>query len=295
MAPTACSPICALDGHDDPALDEAVRALEEAGHPVVRITLAGRDRLGQEFVRWEIATAVAGAVIGINPFDQPDVEASKIKARALTDAFEATGAVAAGNARPGGRRPAPVRRPRQRRRAGEGRRRRRPWAPGSGAHFARAGEGDYIGAPGLSRPQPGPCAALDDLRARLRDRHTARHRGRLRAAVPAFHRPGLQGRPQQRRVPADHRRSRRTTCRSPAARPVSAWSRRPRPAATWRCWPNAGGVCCASTWAATSKAAWPGWPRRSSAPWPDRIARRGSPPFRRPRRTAIVAADERPA
>jgi transaldolase/glucose-6-phosphate isomerase len=81
-----------LDGADDPALDGAVRALEEAGHPVVRITLADRDSLGQEFVRWEVATAVAGAVIGINPFDQPDVEAQKVKTRALTDAYERTGA-----------------------------------------------------------------------------------------------------------------------------------------------------------------------------------------------------------
>jgi transaldolase/glucose-6-phosphate isomerase len=79
-----------LDG-DDPDHDEHVRALEEAGHPVVRITLANRDTIGQEFVRWEVATAIAGAVIGINPFDQPDVEASKIKTRALTDAYEKTG------------------------------------------------------------------------------------------------------------------------------------------------------------------------------------------------------------
>ena len=48
-------------------------------------------QLGQEFFRWEIATAVAGAVIGINPFDQPDVEAQKIKTRELTDAYEKTG------------------------------------------------------------------------------------------------------------------------------------------------------------------------------------------------------------
>ena len=79
-----------LDG-DHPAQDEAVRALEEAGQPVIRITLADRDSLGQEFVRWEVATAIAGAVIGINPFDQPDVEAQKVKTRALTDAYERTG------------------------------------------------------------------------------------------------------------------------------------------------------------------------------------------------------------
>jgi len=83
-----------LAGHDDPARDEAVRELEEAGAPVVRIAMANRESLVQEFVRWEIAVAVAGAAIGIDPFDQPDVEASKIKTRALTEAYEKTGALA---------------------------------------------------------------------------------------------------------------------------------------------------------------------------------------------------------
>ena len=68
---------------------------EKAGHPVVRIVQKSPDNIGQEFFRFEIATAVAGAVIGINPFDQPDVEASKIKTRELTAAFEKTGALPA--------------------------------------------------------------------------------------------------------------------------------------------------------------------------------------------------------
>ena len=85
----------ALVGEADPARERSLRALEDAGHPVVRVTLASRDTLFQEFFRWEVATAVAGAVIGINPFDQPDVEASKIKTRALTDAYEANGVLAA--------------------------------------------------------------------------------------------------------------------------------------------------------------------------------------------------------
>ncbi len=83
-----------VEGHDDIARDEAVRALEEAGQPVVRITLADRSMLFQEFFRWEFAVAIAGAVIGINPFDQPDVEASKIKTRALTGAYESSGSLA---------------------------------------------------------------------------------------------------------------------------------------------------------------------------------------------------------
>jgi transaldolase/glucose-6-phosphate isomerase len=80
-----------LDGHDQPELDEAVRALEEAGQPVARVTLAHPGSLGQEFVRWEIATAIAGAVLNIHPFDQPDVEFSKIKTKDLTTAYEQTG------------------------------------------------------------------------------------------------------------------------------------------------------------------------------------------------------------
>jgi transaldolase/glucose-6-phosphate isomerase len=159
-----------IDGRDDPALDAAVRALEEAGQPVVRIVLPTREALGQEFVRWEVATAVAGAVIGINPFDQPDVEASKIKTRVLTDAFEASGATppetpvlaadgltlfadpanaaaldaAAGSAAIGA------------------------WL---GAHFARASQGDYIGLLAYLDRDPAHVRTLDALRAKLRD-HT---------------------------------------------------------------------------------------------------------------------------
>jgi transaldolase/glucose-6-phosphate isomerase len=73
------------------AQDAAVEALEKAGHPVVRISLPNVYNLGQEFFRWEIATAVAGAIIGINAFNQPDVEASKIETKKLTSEYEATG------------------------------------------------------------------------------------------------------------------------------------------------------------------------------------------------------------
>jgi len=72
-------------------LCRTVDALEAAGHPVARIDLPRRELLAQEFFRWEIATAVAGAVLGINPFDQPDVESAKVAARELMQAFESTG------------------------------------------------------------------------------------------------------------------------------------------------------------------------------------------------------------
>jgi transaldolase / glucose-6-phosphate isomerase len=71
--------------------DEAVFALERAGHPLLTITVDDPYDLGAEFFRWEFATAVAGSVIGINPFDQPDVEASKVATRRLTDEYERTG------------------------------------------------------------------------------------------------------------------------------------------------------------------------------------------------------------
>jgi transaldolase / glucose-6-phosphate isomerase len=79
-----------LDGHGDPSQREAVAALERAGQPVARIVVKDIWHIGQEFFRWEIATAVVGAIIGINPFDQPDVEASKQKTSALTEEYEKT-------------------------------------------------------------------------------------------------------------------------------------------------------------------------------------------------------------
>ena len=81
----------AMAGESDPAQAALKSALIAAGHPVADVLVESPYHLGQEFFRLEIATAVAGAVMGINPFDQPDVEAAKIKARTLTDAFEETG------------------------------------------------------------------------------------------------------------------------------------------------------------------------------------------------------------
>ncbi|HLN07899.1 MAG TPA: bifunctional transaldolase/phosoglucose isomerase [Xanthobacteraceae bacterium] len=82
-----------LAGGADPTQGRAVDALARAGHPVVRIGIADAKLLGQEFFRFELATAVAGAIFGINPFDQPDVEASKTATRELTDVFEREGSL----------------------------------------------------------------------------------------------------------------------------------------------------------------------------------------------------------
>lgn len=80
-----------LESAADEKQDKAIDALEKAGHPVVRISVSDIYNLGQEFFRWEIATAVAGAVLGINAFNQPDVEASKVATRELTEAYEKSG------------------------------------------------------------------------------------------------------------------------------------------------------------------------------------------------------------
>jgi glucose-6-phosphate isomerase len=83
------------DHGTDVTQDAKLTALEEAGHAVVRISMADTYDLGAEFFRWEIATAVAGSIIGINAFNQPDVEASKIATRNFTSEYEKTGSLPA--------------------------------------------------------------------------------------------------------------------------------------------------------------------------------------------------------
>ena len=75
--------------------ESALAALAAAQRPIVELDLAEREQLGAEMYRWEIATAVAGALLGLHPFDQPDVESAKIEAKKLTAAVEATGALPA--------------------------------------------------------------------------------------------------------------------------------------------------------------------------------------------------------
>jgi transaldolase/glucose-6-phosphate isomerase len=82
-----------FDPAPDSNQDEHLAALEKAGHPVIRISLKDTYDLSQEFFRWEIATAVAGSVIAINAFNQPDVEASKIETRKLTNEYEQSGSL----------------------------------------------------------------------------------------------------------------------------------------------------------------------------------------------------------
>ena len=84
-----------LETAPDAKQDAAVAALEKAGQPVVRISVPDIYELGQEMFRWEIATVVAGSVIGINAFNQPDVEVSKVATRKLTTEYEKTGSLPA--------------------------------------------------------------------------------------------------------------------------------------------------------------------------------------------------------
>jgi transaldolase/glucose-6-phosphate isomerase len=154
-----------LEGQDEPGLDALADGLSEAGHPLVWIDLPSRDDLGQEFFRWEIATAIAGAVMQLHPFDQPDVEASKIKTRALTDQYEETGALEP---------EAPAARdgaislyadPRNAEALGTG-----PLQVMLEAHFRRIGEGDYVGLLAYIDRSHAHVQALQAIRRRIRDR-----------------------------------------------------------------------------------------------------------------------------
>ncbi len=161
----------ALRDEADAGQQAALDALAAAGHPVVRITVPEHYDLGQEFFRWEFATAVAGAVMEIHPFDQPDVEASKIATRALAEAYERDGTLpaskplaceaglclyaddantAALRAQAGGDEVADLLR----------------------AHLARIGAGDYFALLAyLNRLDPGIDEALQAIRHAVRDRH----------------------------------------------------------------------------------------------------------------------------
>jgi hypothetical protein len=76
-------------------LEGKVDVLKAAGHPVITIQMDELEDMGQEFFRWEMATAAAGSILKINPFDQPNVEQAKVKARELMAEFEQSGALPA--------------------------------------------------------------------------------------------------------------------------------------------------------------------------------------------------------
>lgn len=157
-----------VDGDDVPGHDAKLAALEEAGHPVVRIVMTSIDHIGQEFFRFEMATAVAGAVLGINPFDQPDVEAAKIKTRELTAAFERTGAL------PAEEPVISIKDCELYTDAHNAESLREHGADGTlaswlKAHLGRAGDGDYIALLGYIDRNAGNIDTLQSIRLKLRD------------------------------------------------------------------------------------------------------------------------------
>ncbi len=159
----------ALAGETDVERTAALDRLAAAGHPVVRIALADPYDLGGELLRWEIATAVAGAVLGINPFDQPDVEASKVATRELTTAYESTGELPASEplATGGGLTLS----------GGDVWAQHLVQAAGGarsvpallGAHLASLAPGDYLAVLGWLEMNDAHVAALDQLRHLVRD------------------------------------------------------------------------------------------------------------------------------
>ena len=194
------------------AQDAAVEAIERAGHPVVRIGLDDLYDLGGEFFRWEFATAVAGAVIGINPFDQPDVEASKVVTRELTAEYERHGGAARRGAdrtfdgvcscsRTSATPPSWRRQPA-----------RTPLEGMLRAHLGRIEDGDYVALLAYVEMTPGARAGADRDPPGDPGPHARGHLRRLRPPLPALDRPGVQGRA---RTPA-------SSCRSPATTPRPA-------------------------------------------------------------------------
>jgi hypothetical protein len=73
------------------ALETFVAAIQKAGHPVITIQMDDLLDLGQEFFRWELATATAGSVLGINPFDQPNVQESKDNTKRMLSVVRSRG------------------------------------------------------------------------------------------------------------------------------------------------------------------------------------------------------------
>jgi transaldolase/glucose-6-phosphate isomerase len=166
-----------LRGRSEPHVDGALANLEQVGHPVVRLTLDDALDVAGEFVRWEVATAVAAHVLGVNAFDEPDVSKSKANTQKALDAFTTTGALPGGTAlvREGATafftggvhgwslRPAVAD---DAHGGGEGGALARVLA----AHFASVRPGDYLALLAYLGPTPEEAALLARMRARLFER-----------------------------------------------------------------------------------------------------------------------------
>ena len=220
---------------------------------MVRIALASPAHIGQEFFRFEIATAVAGAIIGIHPFDQPDVEASKVKTRELTSAYEKTGSLPA--EKPAFSDPvlsvfADEANTAALRKAG---------ADGTleswmKAHFSRVRPGDYVALLAYLARNERHMSALQDMRVAVRDKR--------RVATCAEFGPRFLHSSGQayKGGPASGVFVQITTdppedLPVPGAAYASASSRRRKRAAISTCWPSVAAACCACISRATSRRA----------------------------------------
>lgn len=161
--------------------DELLAQLGAAGHPIIRITLADPIDLGGEFVRWEVATAIAGAVLGIDPFDQPNVEEAKERTRALLArhgpghrAIERGGPAGTGEAPRAAGTPIPLARGNGLVLYGDAPLRLSATDPSPVGelrrHLGRRRPNGYLALQGFIAPSPARDAALARIRAVLRDR-----------------------------------------------------------------------------------------------------------------------------
>jgi len=130
----------------DTSLDAELAALEAAGYPVLRLSLNDLYDLGAQFFTWELATAVAGHFLQVNPFDQPNVESAKVLARKMVKTYVETGMLPPGEAVP-------------------------PSADALRRFMAQAHPGDYVALQAYIQPTPEADAALNALRLGLRDRY----------------------------------------------------------------------------------------------------------------------------
>lgn len=142
-----------LEGDD--AHDAALAEIEEAGHPVVTLNLRDRYDLGEQIFLWEMAIAVAGYRLGIQPFDQPNVEAAKVQARRMVERYTETGELPSGES-------APVTADALHAFLAE-----RPTGGSPSPHADRS----YIALQAYVQPTPETTEALQALRVQLRDRY----------------------------------------------------------------------------------------------------------------------------
>ncbi len=160
----------ALDGTpavvapDGTTADDLLEALAAAGHPVLRFLLPDPIDLGGEFVRWEVATAMAGIVLGVNPFDEPNVTESKENTARVLEELHHNGRFPAEVPLATGNGIAVYGDTALRLTAGEG-----SLVGELRRHLDRAHPGGYLAIGAFVAPTASRAAAIDRIRARLRD------------------------------------------------------------------------------------------------------------------------------